>query len=135
MKKNVIIALTSLAISAFLWFALIILNPSSLEIYLLISATAFSVLFICFSAICIAQKISKTISPYRVFAICDITIGIAVAAYAIYDITTDVDRFFSGLLGVLLLIFVIPVVAALLIIDFIVWLCGRSKRRKNSLEK
>lgn len=135
MKKNVIIALTSLVISALIWFALIILNISSFEAWLFIFAIFFSLLFICFTAICIAQKISKTISPYRVFAICDITIGIAVAAYAIYDITTDVDRFFPGLLGALLLIFVIPTVAALLIIDFIVWLRVRYKRRKNSLEK
>ena len=73
-----------------------------------------------------AARKAKKVSPYKIFAAADLLVGLLVAAYAVHDIVNAVG-FFGGLLGALLLIFVMPMVAALLISDFI--LAGRTKRR------
>lgn len=48
---------------------------------------------------------------------------ISVAAYAVYDILTDTG-WFAGLMGSVLLIYVVPVIVLLLVIDF----AGEMKR-------
>lgn len=116
-------------LAAMLWVLEIVVNPSGLELYLLFAAIAASIAFVCLVACCIVRSLRKDIPPYKIFAIADILTGAAVAAYAVYDINHD-SGWFSGLFGTLLLIFVIPVAAVLLVIDLVVWAVDRGKKKK-----
>ncbi|MGN0710460.1 MAG: hypothetical protein ACI4LO_01775 [Anaerovoracaceae bacterium] len=100
------------------------------EIVLSLVAISAVIASICFISVAIIRKFNRSLSPYRIFAIADIFVGICVAGYAVYDILTSVG-WFAGLLGVLLLIFVMPIVAALLLADFLVWFL--KNRKKNRL--
>ena len=124
MKRKILITVISFIIAAALWVVEIVFNPSGLEPELAIAACVFSIIFICYFVICIycavAAKRGRTLSPYRIFAITDGIIGVIVAASSVYDIMTDTG-FFAGLVGTLLLIFVLPIVAVLLLGDFICW--------------
>lgn len=117
-------------VAAVFWLVLILWSSSDYEIWFAAAAIVSSILFICLLAVCgvsrMAAKKGKKVSPCKIFAAADLLVGLLVAAYAVYDIVTAVG-FFGGLLGTLLLIFVMPVVAALLVIDFI--LAVRKKRR------
>ena len=64
----------------------------------------------------IIKKFRKNISIYTVFAVINFIIGIGITMYSIYDIKTHIS-FFPGLI----LTFVIPFIAVLLITDLIVW--------------
>ena len=110
------------------WFVLIVLNPPNLEITLAIIAIALTIAAVCSLAASIGRKLSKSISPYLVFAVTDILIGICTAAYALYDIQTDTG-WFAGLFGTLLLIFVLPVVLVLLLADLVVWKLKKPKKQ------
>lgn len=78
----------------------------------------------------IANKCGKQKpSPYSVFAIVDIILMLGTSIYAVYDIMTDVG-WFSGLVGWLLLIYVLPCMLAVLIIDGIVALVIRRRKRE-----
>ena len=81
-----------------------------------------------FLIIAICSRIKENISPYKLFAILDLVFGLIVTIYAVYDILTDTG-WFAGLLGTLLLIFIVPICIVLLIIDLILW--RRSKRMMN----
>ena len=74
-----------------------------------------------------AGMIRKSASPYCVFAAVNVILAIGIAAYSVYDIKTDTDEWFGGLVGVLLLAFVIPFIAVLLVADIIVWKKSRAK--------
>ena len=130
MKKVLKWAGIAFAAAAVCWCILIVWNPSDFEIWLAAAAIVSSILFVCLLAVCgvsrIAARKGKKVSPYKIFAAADLLVGLLVAAYAVHDIVNAVG-FFGGLLGALLLIFVMPVVAALLVIDFI--LAVRKKRR------
>ena len=130
MKKVLKWAGIAFAAAAACWFILIVWNSSDFEIWFAAAAIVSSILFVCLLAVCgaswLAARKGKKISPYKIFAAADILVGLLVAAYAVHDILTSVG-FFGGLLGVLLLLFVMPVVAAFLVIDFI--LAVRKKRR------
>ncbi|MGN0715794.1 MAG: hypothetical protein ACI4LN_08215 [Anaerovoracaceae bacterium] len=130
MKKVMKWAGIAFAAAAVCWFILIAWNPFDFEIWFAAAAIVSSVLFVSLLAVCgvswIAARKGKKISPYKIFAAADLLVGLLVAAYAVHDILTAVG-FFGGLLGVLLLIFVMPVVAAFLVIDLI--LAVRKKRR------
>lgn len=117
-----------LCVSAVLcWIVLIVVNPSNLELLLAAAAVVLTVAFLCFLAISISQRVNKSLSPYQVFAVVDGLIGLCVFIYAIYDIKTGTG-YFGGLVGVLLLIFVLPIIAALLLADFLVWRARRAKK-------
>ena len=114
-----------LCVSAVLcWIVLIVINPSNIELVLAAAAVVLTIAFLCFLAISISQCVNKSISPYRVFAVVDGLIGLCDFIYAIYDIKTGTGDF-GGLIGVLLLIFVLPIIAALLLVDFLVWRARR----------
>ena len=114
-----------LCVSAVLcWIVLIVINPSNIEWVLAAAAVVLTIAFLCFLAISISQRVNKSISPYRVFAVVDGLIGLCVFIYAIYDIKTGTG-WFGGLIGVLLLVFVLPIIAALLLADFLVWRARR----------
>ena len=118
------------AAAAVCWCILIVWNPSDFEIWFAATAIVSSILFVCLLAVCgvswMAARKGKKVSPYKIFAAADLLVGLLVAAYAVHDIVNAVG-FFGGLLGALLLIFVMPVVAAFLVIDFI--LAVKKKRR------
>ena len=84
------------------------------------AAVFFSIVFLCFLAVTISQKISAGISPYRIFAIADGLISLCVIGYAVYDIVTD-TAFFAGIVGVMLLVVIFPATVLLLLADFLVW--------------
>lgn len=128
MSQYIKITLVSFILSAICWFSEIVINPSGFEIALGVVAIILSLIFVCFLVISIAEKFCKKFSPYRIFAIVDSCIGVCVAAYAIYGIETDTG-WFAGLVGFLLLVIVMPIIAVLLLADFIVWIL---KKRKNS---
>ena len=127
MLKLTKITLALCASAAFCWFVLIVLNPSNLELILAFAAVALTIAAVCFLAASIGGKPGKSASPYLIFAVTDILIGICVAAYAIYDIQTSTG-WFAGLLGTLLLIFVLPIVLVLLLADVLVWKLKKPKK-------
>ena len=112
MSNHFKITLISFILTLIFWTITIVFNLSGFELILPIFASISSIIFICFCVICICRKINKNVSAYRIFAIADSCIGIVVFIYAIYDIMTDTG-WFAGLIGVLLLIFIIPIVIIL----------------------
>ena len=130
MKKVLKWAGIAFAAAAACWIILILWSSSDYEIWFAAAAIVSTILFVCLLAVCgvswMAARKGKKVSPYKIFAAADLLVGLLVAAYAVHDILTAVG-FFGGLLGVLLLIFVMPVVAAFLVIDFI--LAVKKKRR------
>lgn len=79
--------------------------------------------------IAFCRKWNRSISPYLVFGLADGVIGLAVTAYAVYDIMTDTG-WFAGLLGTLLLLLVVPATVVFLIVDVFLW--WRNKRKKKA---
>jgi hypothetical protein len=128
MKNFLIGTLGSLLISILLWFVSIVYNPSDFEMILFVGAIVSTATFICLSVVCISRLISRNLSSYAVFAVTDTVLAIAVASYAIYDIKTDTSEFMSGLLGCILLMFVIPTLVLLLVVNLIIWWIKRKKK-------
>ena len=83
MSKYMKIALVALILAAGCWFTEIVISPSGFELILGVAAIVSSLICICFFAICIARKLRRRISPYRIFAITDGCIGLCVLAYAV----------------------------------------------------
>lgn len=121
MYKVQIGAIVSLFLAIICWVAEMVTYPSNFETALVLFAVYFSILFICLLCVSIVKLISKNISSYRVFAITDIIIGISAFLYAVYDIITTASEFFPGLVGWLLLFYVIPSVLLLLLADYVVY--------------
>ena len=78
----------------------------------------------------ILKKFAKKASPYLLFAIADIIIGLLILGFAIYDFNTAEGEF-AGILGELALLIGEPIVVVLLIIDAIVWYKSRRKIKKD----
>lgn len=114
------------------WYVEIVITPSHLEVVLGICAVTISILCVCSLAIAIARQIKPDASIYKVFAWTDGLIGIGVIAYAIYDILTATG-WFAGLVGMLLLLFVVPVVLLLVVIDYVIY--TRNRKRKHCVSK
>ena len=112
------------------WILAIVLAPTTPKIWFALFAIAFSMVFLCFLTITILQKFRPGLSPYRIFALTDIVIGLCVLGYALYDFATDTG-WFAGLTGMLLLIFVLPINLLLLLIDFLIWKKKNSKKAKK----
>lgn len=72
----------------------------------------------------ILKKFAKKASPYLLFAIADIFIGLLILGFAIYDFNTAEGEF-AGILGETALLIGEPIVVVLLIIDAIVWYKSR----------
>ena len=75
MKRNSKIALGFLLVSVILWIITIV---TDFVIVLFIGAILSTIICICFGVICIVNKISDNKSPYFVFGITDVIIGILV---------------------------------------------------------
>lgn len=78
----------------------------------------------------ILKKIAKKASPYLLFAIANILIGLLILGFAIYDFNTAEGEF-AGILGELALLIGAPIVVVLLIIDAIAWFKSRRKIKKD----
>ena len=78
----------------------------------------------------ILKKFAKKASPYLLFAIADIIIGLLILGFAIYDFNTAEGEF-AGILGELALLIGEPIVVVLLIIDAIVWYKSRKKKQPS----
>ena len=78
----------------------------------------------------ILKKLAKKASPYLLFAIADIIIGLLILGFAIYDFNTAEGEF-AGILGELTLLIGEPIVVVLLIIDAIAWFKSRRKIKKD----
>ena len=78
----------------------------------------------------ILKKLAKNASPYLLFAIADIIIGLLILGFAIYDFNTAEGEF-AGILGELALLIGEPIVVVLLIIDAIAWFKSRRKIKKD----
>lgn len=87
-----------------------------------------AILFACFLFTVAVKQIKKNISPYCVFAIVNVVIGIGISIFSIYDLKIHSDEWLGGLVGAVLLVYVIPFIMLLLIIDFIVWKISKSKK-------
>jgi hypothetical protein len=132
MKKILIGTLGSLLISILiyilLWLMSIACKHYHFEIILYVCGIASTATFICLSVVCIVRLISRNISPYAVFGVTDSVLAIVVALYAIYNIKTDTSWFMPGLIGGILLMFVVPILLLLFVVNFIMWWIKRKKK-------
>lgn len=99
------------------WFGL---NIENFEMIRFFTSIYSAILFVGFLFTGTVTKINKKISPYSVFAAVNLVIGASISVYSVYDIKTDTDEWFGGLVGTVLLVFVIPFIIILLITDLIV---------------
>lgn len=118
MTKIWIGTLVSLILLIICWFGF---NIDDFEMVRFMTTVYSSILFVCFLFTGVVKQIRKKASPYCIFAVVNFLIGISISIFSIYDIKTNVDEWFGGLLGTILLVFVIPFIILLLIIDFVVW--------------
>lgn len=119
-------AIALFAVAFVCWYVEIVFVPPGIwASFLWLAAVTASILCLCFLVIAVIRQFKPEISGYQIFAWTDALLGISVAAYAVYDILTDTG-WFAGILGYVLLIFVVPVIVLLLVIDFVLY-----KRRKN----
>ena len=125
-------ALVSFILMVICWFGL---NVDNFEMIRFVTTIYSAILFVGFLFTGTVKTIKNSISPYCVFAIVNTVIGIGTAIYSIFDIKNDTDEWFGGLVGTILLVFVIPFVAVLLIIDFIAWKKSNKTKTANSVMK
>lgn len=137
MSKYFKATIGSLILAVLFWYIAVAINPSNFEIVFFVGAMAFSILFVCFLFVAAcsaaAKRRNKIISPYKLFAAADLFIGIITVIFSIWNIKTDVG-FFAGLLGFMLLLFVVPTVLFLLVADAFLWWL-RHKYKNGSLGK
>ena len=120
-------ALVSLLLLMLFWFGFDLIE--NFEPIRFITSVYAAILLICFLFTGIVKQIRKKASPYRFFAAVDIVIGIGISVFSIYDIKCDTDEWFKGLLGTVLLVYVVPFIILLLIIDLILWKKRKSKQQ------
>ena len=85
-----------------------------------------------FAAICVGitvlvKKLGVKKSPYLIFGVVDVVLGILILIFALIDFKVSVGEF-AGFFGQLALIIGEPIVGGLLLIDIIVWLVNRKKQ-------
>ena len=87
------------------------------------STLTLAIIIIALSSFIIAwilKKLARKASPYLLFAVADIFIGLLILGFAIYDFKTAEGEF-AGILGEVALLIGEPIVLTLLFIDFIAW--------------
>ena len=78
-----------------------------------------------------AKKMNKKLpSPFVLFGIINTVMLIGTVIYGLYDISTD-EGFFAGLIGYLLLVFVVPFFILTLLADVIISNAIKKKRSKK----
>lgn len=124
MTKIWIGTLFSLILMILCWF---VFSIDNFEMVRFLTTIYCAISFICFLFTGVVKQIKKNASPYCVFAVINFLIGISLFIFSIYDIN-DSDGWFPGLVGSILLAFVIPFIILLFIIDFVVWKKSKSKQ-------
>ena len=127
MNKIWIGALVSLILVIICWFGF---NIDNFEIIRFMTTAYSAILFVCFLFTWVIKLIKKTISPYLVFAVVNFLIGIDISIFSVYDMKSHADEWFGGLVGAVLLVYVVPFIIILLIIDFIIWRISKSKKKR-----
>ena len=127
MNKIWIGALVSLILVIICWFGF---NIDNIEILRFVTTIYSAILFICFLFTWVIKLIKKTISPYLVFAVVSFVIGIGISIFSVYDMKIHEDEWFGGLVGAVLLVYVVPFIILLLIIDLIIWKVRKSKKKR-----
>lgn len=73
-------------------------------------------------------------SPYAVFAVTVAVMAALSSAFGIWHMAHDTSSFFPGLFGLLILLFVLPTAAVLLVLDLLFWI-GKNWRAKKAEKK
>ena len=132
-NKKLTAFLVSLALCILLFYAATSLSLEIDQLYLLFAAAAAGIFRVCMGAVTVAGLFLKNRTGYAVFAVTDIILAMMTAAYAVYDIKTSTG-WFAGLLGMLLLVFVLPVNGVYLLVDLIAWHV-RKKKEKTGIHE
>ncbi len=101
------------------------------ELYLA-SVIFFINMLIVFIAKAISRKTKRRVSGAAVFAITDTYIGLLIIIISVYDIITDKSEFFHGFLGLILMIYVLPVLIIFFIADMI-YIAIRNHKNKSKI--
>ncbi len=112
------------------WYVGVLVAPSFFFVIFEIAAVIASVLCLCFFVIAVVRQFRPDASSYRIFAWTDGLLGITVTAYAVFGIMIDTGGLLSGFLGLILLIYVVPMIILLLAADFILY--KRNKKRSEA---
>jgi len=132
MKKSTKYTIIVCVMALLSWYIAAGINPTNYEMIIASTAMIFAAVAIAMLMVklglCIAAKLNKSISSYRLFAVVNSIIGIGCVIFAIYDIRTD-DGFMAGLLGYMILMFVVPFILLMLLIDYLFW----KRKMKNDI--
>lgn len=128
MSKHTKATLILFVFATFFWILCIIAEPANLELISALAAVFCSISLICFLSVCVSQRISRHISPYRVFALVDGLIGLCAVVCASHNILTDTG-FFAGIAGVVLLVTVLPMTLLLLLADFLAFHINQNRKK------
>lgn len=110
-----------LALITFLcWCCFFMMQVEIVTQVLLFVCVNLTVATVIFLIVAFIKKRLPDVSAYRIFTIVDGVVGTGILAYGIYDILTDTE-WFAGLLGTLLLIFVVPVTVLMLVGNLIMY--------------
>lgn len=111
-----------LALIIFLcWCCFFMMQVEIVTQVLLFVCVNLTVATVIFLIVAFIKKRLPDVSAYRIFTIVDGVVGTGILAYGIYDILTDTG-WFAGLLGMLLLIFVVPVTVLMLVGNLIMYM-------------
>lgn len=81
----------------------------------------------------IAERRTKPVNICVLFGVINL-LALAIAiGYGVYDIKTDTSIFLPGIIGTLILLFVVPFLAVLLIVDIIVYFVKRKRSGKETV--
>ena len=86
------------------------------------------ILCLCLIMIAIVKEIKANASAYVIFACTDGALAAVITIYALHDIVIDTN-ISSGFLGPLLIGTVLRAAAGLFVLDMIVWLCDKLKKK------
>jgi len=124
MKPYVKVTLLLSLLAIVSWGMYFLSHSYPMDLFSSCAGCFFTLLTFCLLIICMVRALGKKASAYRIFAITNGILAVLVTGYAVYDILTDTG-WFAGLLGVILLVYVVPVFLVLLLLDFIVWKISR----------
>lgn len=81
----------------------------------------------------IAERRTKPVNTCVLLGVINLLTLATAISYGVYDIKTDTDIFLQGIRGTLILLFVVPFLAVLLIVDIIVYFMKRKRSGKETV--
>ncbi|MBE6113878.1 MAG: hypothetical protein E7191_02250 [Erysipelotrichaceae bacterium] len=129
MRKHIKRTCMLFLLALFSWIFAITL-PSSAHAWFTLITVGLLMAGVSYTGVCLFYKFAPSMSPYKAFALVDGLIGLALALYAVYDILTDTG-WFAGLLGAIILMFIVPINMGLLVVDLILWYIHKNNTRKR----